>query len=282
MLAFIKLLAIISLFIWDVTPCGSNYYDTPDVKTRTKRDYGDTKGGKSTRSYLPGVLNCPTFGTLCADVKDYPLDDVYKVVESVKATGFDIYTEFIDESKNDVKPFQTWEEQQQQKEEADEGWEVQYNYKPNSTPKPNYELGTNTPQESTPNYSYESQYDNPNTNRHKRETEEVLEPACAVRYAQIDPRAGLTDKRYWKYVANAVDKDDRLKQTLKVELCANPGGTCVGEGILGYGLSSRCTQKYLKKKLLSFDSTGKSVSTEHFFVPSCCACEIVRLNRKAK
>ncbi|RWS30768.1 uncharacterized protein B4U80_02444 [Leptotrombidium deliense] len=115
--------------------------------------------------------------------------------------------------------------------------------------------------------------------RPKRQTEDG-EEICRTRKMYITPKAALNDKSEWKYIINLGDKDPQLKQVIKVDVCVSPGEPCSNQIQLPFGFVSRCKQKYLKKKLLSLDADGEGTSTENFFVPSCCVCEIIRPNKR--
>lgn len=57
--------------------------------------------------------------------------------------------------------------------------------------------------------------------RYKRQAsaELPIEPVCPSRMILIEPKAALNDKRQWKFVVNLSEKDPRLKQAIKVEVC---------------------------------------------------------------
>lgn len=57
--------------------------------------------------------------------------------------------------------------------------------------------------------------------RYKRQAsaELPIEPVCPSRMILIEPKAALNDKRQWKYVVNLSERDPRLKQAIKVEVC---------------------------------------------------------------
>lgn len=55
--------------------------------------------------------------------------------------------------------------------------------------------------------------------RYKRQIEEAVDPVCPSRMILVEPKAGLNDKSQWKYVINLADRDPRLKQAIKVEVC---------------------------------------------------------------
>ncbi|XP_015782050.1 protein spaetzle 5 [Tetranychus urticae] len=101
------------------------------------------------------------------------------------------------------------------------------------------------------------------------------EEVCRTRTMFLSPRAALNDKSEWKYVVNLAEKDANLKQVIKVDVCQQANSPCSSSISLPFGFKSRCKQKFIKKKLLSLDPDGSSTSSENFFVPSCCVCEIV-------
>jgi hypothetical protein len=55
--------------------------------------------------------------------------------------------------------------------------------------------------------------------RYKRQTGEMVDPVCPSRMILVEPKAALNDKSQWKYVINLADRDPRLKQAIKVEVC---------------------------------------------------------------
>uniref|UniRef100_A0A6P6YCX3 Transcription factor mef2A-like n=1 Tax=Dermatophagoides pteronyssinus TaxID=6956 RepID=A0A6P6YCX3_DERPT len=115
--------------------------------------------------------------------------------------------------------------------------------------------------------------------RYKRQADETsisIEPLCPSRTILLEPKAALNDRRQWKYVVNIADRDRRLRQAIKVEVCMTPNSPCSNQISLSFGFVSRCRQKYIKKKLLSLDESGQSISSENFFAPSCCVCEVTR------
>ena len=55
--------------------------------------------------------------------------------------------------------------------------------------------------------------------RFKRQAGDIVDPVCPSRMILVQPKAGLNDKSQWKYVINLADRDPRLKQAIKVEVC---------------------------------------------------------------
>ena len=55
--------------------------------------------------------------------------------------------------------------------------------------------------------------------RYKRQTGTETNDACPSRMILVEPKAALNDKSQWKYVINLSDRDPRLKQAIRVEVC---------------------------------------------------------------
>ncbi|RWS15752.1 uncharacterized protein B4U79_08225, partial [Dinothrombium tinctorium] len=117
--------------------------------------------------------------------------------------------------------------------------------------------------------------------RSKRQAENG-EELCNTRRMYFSPKVGLTDRSEWKYIINLGERDPNIKQVIKVDVCISPNEPCSNQISLPFGFVSRCKQKYIKKKLLALDADGQGTSSDNFFVPSCCVCEIVRANKKKK
>lgn len=57
--------------------------------------------------------------------------------------------------------------------------------------------------------------------RMKRQTdEEEIEDVCRTQKQFISPRAALNDRAEWKYIVNLGDRDPRLRQVIKVDVCS--------------------------------------------------------------
>lgn len=54
--------------------------------------------------------------------------------------------------------------------------------------------------------------------RRKRNVNGV-EPACETRHLYISPKAALSDKNQWKYIVNVQERDPRVKQIVRAEIC---------------------------------------------------------------
>ena len=55
--------------------------------------------------------------------------------------------------------------------------------------------------------------------RYKRQSSGEVDPVCPSRMILVEPKAALNDKSQWKYVINLSERDPRLKQAIKVEVC---------------------------------------------------------------
>ncbi|OTF82161.1 hypothetical protein BLA29_003379 [Euroglyphus maynei] len=255
--------------------------------------------------FQPKPQYCPETGrTVCSKVSYYPSDEVFMVVKMARAKRFNISSEFVDESENDSEPYF----------EDDFDWKYFRNMmSPNGFSviknNPSFQrdipiqnsmtrttLETNNQIHGSLKSMYSSNGDQSFSNNHfnnhnnmgvhghsryKRQADETpisIEPLCPSRTILLEPKAALNDRRQWKYVVNLADRDRRLRQAIKVEVCMTPNAPCSNQISLPFGFVSKCRQKYIKKKLISLDESGQSISSENFFAPSCCVCEVSRGN----
>lgn len=57
--------------------------------------------------------------------------------------------------------------------------------------------------------------------RFKRQAdEEEVESICRTQMQFISPKAALSDKAEWKFIVNLGERDPRLKQIIKVDVCS--------------------------------------------------------------
>lgn len=80
---------------------------------------------------------------------------------------------------------------------------------------------TNSPL-SSPIMNHQYQLNGNGHGRYKRQasdTDVFIEPLCASRTIVMEPKAALNDRRQWKYVVNLAERDKRLRQAIKVEVC---------------------------------------------------------------
>ncbi|RVE47229.1 hypothetical protein evm_008097 [Chilo suppressalis] len=97
---------------------------------------------------------------------------------------------------------------------------------------------------------------------------------CQIRTEYITPRAALNNKGNWRYVVNM---PDNMTQLVRAEICAS--SECSGLCTVPPGYTSRCEQKYIQKRLVALGSSGDSLYTDLFWIPSCCQCTIVANNQ---
>jgi hypothetical protein len=88
--------------------------------------------------------------------------------------------------------------------------------------------------------------------------------SCKVRQHHIDPNDLVKQSgENWKF-------DERLKQTIVVELCENEGESCTDHPLM----KSKCTQKYLEIQLKVVSSNGTESKTRPYTIPSNCVCSL--------
>ncbi|XP_063360933.1 protein spaetzle 5 isoform X1 [Cydia amplana] len=99
------------------------------------------------------------------------------------------------------------------------------------------------------------------------------EELCRVRTDYITPRAALNNKGSWRYVVNM---PNNMTQLVRAEICTS--SQCSNLCSVPVGYSSRCEQKYIQKRLVALESSGQSLYTDVFWIPSCCQCTIIANN----
>lgn len=217
------------------------------------------------RGFLPPPQHCPDTGrTVCTQVEDYPAEHIYHVLMASKAKRFNFSSLFLDERDGDAEPNPSLLPDQPRT-DSYFVYQTAVHYKYH-LPQPHWAPVL------PPAFVY-----------HKRglvKRAEEVESACPVRTMFVSPRAALSDRSQWKFVVNLGDRDPRIRQVIRVDICRSTDSSCSNAISLPFGYVSRCRQKYLKKKLLSLDADGGGTSEENFFVPSCCVCELVRKDIK--
>ncbi|XP_013135463.1 PREDICTED: uncharacterized protein LOC106100941 [Papilio polytes] len=109
--------------------------------------------------------------------------------------------------------------------------------------------------------------------RPRRQAQDNTQELCRVRTQFITPRAALNNKGNWRYVVNMADN---MTQLVRAEICAST--ECNGLCTIPLGYSSRCEQKYIQKRLVALETSGQTLYTDLFWIPSCCQCTIVNNN----
>lgn len=245
-------------------------------------DYSYPKQTISKQGYLPGPQYCPDTGrTVCKDVEHYPSEQVYNVVMNSKSRRFNFSSIFFDEREGDSEPNmnQLPLAAAPTHTPVHDGYivyqtSVHYDYHvpPTNAPWASAQYAhVQIPATVTTGHGHRFQ-------KRQAERDADSEDACSSGTMYIAPKAALSDNSQWKFVVNVADRDPRFKQVIRVDVCRNQGGPCSNQVSLPFGYTSRCTQKYIRKNLLSVDPDGQGTGSEKFFIPSCCVCEIVRSN----
>ncbi|XP_059478394.1 uncharacterized protein LOC132198392 [Neocloeon triangulifer] len=81
------------------------------------------------------------------------------------------------------------------------------------------------------------------------------------------PKRARNVNGQWKYLVNTGDEHS---QTLRIELCTEPGESC---NYLANGVASQCVQIYTHHRLLAWDYE-KGLFLDLFKVPTCCSCHV--------
>ncbi|XP_052895782.1 protein spaetzle 5 [Anopheles moucheti] len=110
-------------------------------------------------------------------------------------------------------------------------------------------------------------------NRPKRETEPGRETLCSVRERYITPQTALNTKGNWMFVVN----QENSRQLVRTEVCAS--AECSNLCSFPVGYSSRCEQRYVQKRLVTLDPTGRTLYVDTYWFPSCCVCSLYSGNR---
>ena len=232
---------------------GYDYVPPPPPPPSYSQSY--TPYRKYYKQYLPGPQFCPETGrTVCSKVAPfYPIDEVFSVVKMARAKRFNISSEFVDESENDPEPNlseEPWPEPEPFLQHSLGGHSFGGGFNVPQQPiahfhnfdyKPYYGekyRATAPPYHHQQRSIYANSYSGPHElgayasasavavshSRYKRQaggggTELPIEPVCPSRMILIEPKAALNDKRQWKFVVNLSERDPRLKQAIKVEVC---------------------------------------------------------------
>ncbi|XP_035907749.1 protein spaetzle 5 isoform X2 [Anopheles stephensi] len=110
-------------------------------------------------------------------------------------------------------------------------------------------------------------------NRPKRESELGKETLCSVRERYITPQTALNTKGNWMFVVN----QENSRQLVKTEVCAST--ECSNLCSFPVGYSSRCEQRYVQKRLVTLDPSGRNLYVDTYWFPSCCVCSLYSGNR---
>ena len=97
---------------------------------------------------------------------------------------------------------------------------IQNNYGQTQYPQPQQQQGYASNQMPVFNVNGYGNYHQQNLGRYKRQINEDANEICSSRTILVEPKAALNDRGQWKYIINLAEKDPRLKQAIKVEVCA--------------------------------------------------------------
>lgn len=99
-----------------------------------------------------------------------------------------------------------------------------------------------------------------------RDWEPAERPMCSARSTTIYPQVGWTTNKRWKTIIN----QQGYIQGVVVEICNSEGQPCEVECELKTS-TTRCIQKYMKRRLHSLTQNGQVIK-ETFLMPSSCLC----------
>uniref|UniRef100_A0A182NJX3 Spaetzle domain-containing protein n=1 Tax=Anopheles dirus TaxID=7168 RepID=A0A182NJX3_9DIPT len=104
--------------------------------------------------------------------------------------------------------------------------------------------------------------------RPKRQSGPGRETLCSVRERYITPQTALNTKGSWMFVVN----QENSRQLVRTEVCAST--ECSNLCSFPVGYSSRCEQRYVQKRLLTLDPSGRTLYVDTYWFPSCCVCSL--------
>ncbi|XP_040153110.1 protein spaetzle 5-like [Anopheles arabiensis] len=107
-----------------------------------------------------------------------------------------------------------------------------------------------------------------NTRAKRQAADGVKETLCSVRERYITPQTALNTKGNWMFVVN----QENSRQLVKTEVCASTECSNLCSFPIGY--SSRCEQRYVQKRLVTLDPTGRTLYVDTYWFPSCCVCSL--------
>ncbi|XP_064459136.1 uncharacterized protein LOC135369482 [Ornithodoros turicata] len=288
------------LLLWAIVPAADGGIDASIPVGSAVSSYNIADVSLPNR-FLPGPQYCPDTGrTLCTHVDHYPAERIYDVLMSSRSKHFNLSSLFVDERQGDAEPNivdnfpivlpPAFDHHKRicraaavvkVKELAVlDLTETILNCTERSISRQTLPITCGT--HMRPLYDiYILSIESILCCRGlaKQATENV-EQACPFRVRYIPVRAALNDRSQWKFIVNVPERDVRVTQFIRVEVCEYPDEPCSSTISLPHGYVSKCRQKYLKKKLLSLDADGGGTSEEDFFVPSCCVCELIREDTK--
>jgi len=170
--------------------------------------------------------------SLCLEVDNYPVQQIVALLGANRRTGNDLVADVLEQSADDLID------------------------------------GVSSNQENTYTFSHyfgnRRQDDDSHSHRDFAEEGGFLCPS-EIKYAK--PKRGKTAQGEWKDIVNVND----YTQTLRMEKCLQPGGTC---SYVSHHYKSQCSQVYNYHRLLSWNK-ARGLHMDIYKVPTCCSCHIM-------
>jgi len=188
--------------------------------------------GSSQNSVVASV-DCDFYtDSLCLGVNQYPMSEISRLLGANRRLSNDMIADVSEQSADDLID------------------------------------GVSSNQELTYDYShyYGNRRQEDDTHKHRDFAEEggFLCPS-EIKYAK--PKRGKTAQGVWKDIVNV----DDYTQTLRMEKCLKPGGSC---SYVSHHYKSQCSQVYNYHRLLSWDKE-RGLHMDIYKVPTCCSCHIM-------
>jgi len=97
---------------------------------------------------------------------------------------------------------------------------------------------------------------------------------CPTVSQYIMPRAAVNSQGDWMYVVN-MPNEPEFQQFVRSEICISE--SCRGLCSVPTGLSSKCSQQFVQKKLVALHPGGDKLVEDIFWFPSCCVCQVTQV-----
>lgn len=180
----------------------------------------------------PSGVDCDFYTeNLCLEVSQYPRDEIVQLLNHNRRVGADLVADVLDQSADNLVD------------------------------------GVTAAQENR--YTFSHYYGNrrEDGNHLHRDFAQDGGFLCPSEIKYAKPKRGKTAQGVWKDIVNVND----YTQTLRMEKCLKPGGTC---SYVSHHYKSQCSQVYNYHRLLSWDKT-RGLHMDIYKVPTCCSCHIM-------
>lgn len=108
--------------------------------------------------------------------------------------------------------------------------------------------------------------------RNRRQTTDP-DQLCPTVANFVMPRAGVNAKGDWMFIVN-MPEETQYQQLVRSEICISDN--CRGLCGVPPGLTTKCSQQFVQKKLIALDPSGDKLVEDVFWFPSCCVCQITQ------